>query len=243
MNRTWKIIKNILVGIVVAVALCMMIFTVVSVTTVNRNDRNLFGYQMYIVLSNSMSATDFDSGDLILVKRVKPSALQEGDIIAYVSQAGENFGETVTHKIRRKVVAEDGAPGFVTYGTTTGQDDEQIVTYSYIQGKYIGRLPKVGFFFNFLKTVPGYVLCILTPFLLLILWQAISFIRLLKRYRAEQMSGIKEEREKLEAERAETQKMLDELKNLKEKMGLEKAESEENSINALGVETKPESVE
>ena len=35
-------------------------------------DRSLFGYKAFIVLSDSMKATDFDAGDLVLVKEVDP---------------------------------------------------------------------------------------------------------------------------------------------------------------------------
>ena len=79
------IIKNILVWAVVVVAVCMMIFTIVSASTFDRTDRDIFGYKAFIVLSDSMAATDFDAGDLVLVKEVDPSTLQEGDIIAYQS--------------------------------------------------------------------------------------------------------------------------------------------------------------
>ena len=129
-----------------------MIFTIVSVNTFNRNDRNLFGMRFYIVLSDSMSATDFDAGDLVVVKEVDPTTLQPGDIIAYQSQNSENYGATVTHKIRAKTTDNNGNPGFITYGTTTGVDDETVVTYPFILGKYATALPKVGTFFQFLKT-------------------------------------------------------------------------------------------
>ena len=65
MKKVINIIKKILVWIVVIVAVSMMIFTIVSVSTFNRNDRHLFGYRAYIVLSDSMSKTDFDAGDLV----------------------------------------------------------------------------------------------------------------------------------------------------------------------------------
>ena len=68
MKKALNIIKTTLVWLVVLLAVSMMIFTVVSVTTFNRNDRDLFGFKMYIVNSDSMSATDFNAGDLILVK-------------------------------------------------------------------------------------------------------------------------------------------------------------------------------
>ena len=42
-----------------------------------------------------MAATDFNAGSLILVKEVPPSALKEGDIITFMSQDTDSFGETM----------------------------------------------------------------------------------------------------------------------------------------------------
>ena len=151
-----KILRAAAVWLIVALAACMMIFTVVSVATFDRADRNLFGYKAFIVLSDSMSKTNFNAGDLVLVKAVDPATLREGDIIAYTSQNSANYGETVTHKIRKITTDANGDPGFVTYGTTTDTDDETIVTYPYVLGKYEKHIPKVGMFFQFLKTTPGF---------------------------------------------------------------------------------------
>ena len=187
--KALNIIRSIFVWLMVALAVFMMIFTIVSVSTFDRADRNLFGYKAFIVLSDSMSKTDFSAGDLVLVKEVDPSTLKEGDIIAYTSQNTSNYGETVTHKIRKRTTDANGEPGFVTYGTTTDTDDETIVTYPYVLGKYQGRIPKVGTFFQFLKSTPGYIVCILIPFLLLILLEGIRCIRLFRKYKAEQHIG------------------------------------------------------
>ena len=199
-------------------AVCMTIFTVVSVNTFDRNDRNLFGYKMFIVLSDSMSKTDFDAGDLVIVKEVDPVTLQVGDIISYQSTNTDNYGETVTHKIRELTKDAEGNPGFITYGTTTDTNDENIVTYSFVLGKYQTHLPVVGKFFQFMKTTPGYIICILMPFLLLILTQGINSIRLFRKYKKEQQDELQEERAKIEADRAETQKMMAELLQMKAQM-------------------------
>ena len=114
MRKALNVIKNIFVWLMVALAVCMMIFTVVSVNTFDRADRSLFGYKAFIVLSDSMSKTDFAAGDLVLVKEVDPSTLKEGDIIAYSSQNTSNYGETVTHKIRKLTTDASGEPGFIT---------------------------------------------------------------------------------------------------------------------------------
>ena len=218
MKKAWKVISNILVWAVVAVAVFMMIFTIISVNTFNRNDRDLFGVKFYIALSDSMSKTDFDAGDLILVKEVDPTTLQEGDIIAYQSQNSENYGQTVTHKIRAKAKDADGNPGFITYGTTTNVDDETVVTYPFILGKYQMALPKVGTFFQFLKTPQGYIVCILIPFLLLIIYQGLNCVKIFKMYKAEQMAELQAEKDALEAQRKQSEDMMAQLLAMQKQM-------------------------
>ena len=233
--KALKVIRSVIVWLIVALAAAMMIFTVVSVSTFDRADRNLFGYKAFIVLSDSMSKTDFSAGDLVLVKEVDPSTLKEGDIIAYTSQNTSNYGETVTHKIRKLTTDANGEPGFITYGTTTDTDDETVVTYPYVLGKYSSHIPKVGSFFQFLKTTPGYIVCILVPFLLLILLEGIRCIRLFKKYKSEQQAELQAERDKIEADRAETQRMMQELLQMKAQMAQneqrpsEKADSDTTS--------------
>ena len=223
--KALKIIRSIFVWLMVALAVFMMIFTIISVSTFDRADRNLFGYKAFIVLSDSMSKTDFDAGDLVLVKEVDPSTLKEGDIIAYTSQNTSNYGETVTHKIRKLTTDANGEPGFVTYGTTTDTDDETVVTYPYVLGKYSSHIPKVGAFFQFLKSTPGYIVCVLIPFLLLILLEGVRCIRLFRKYKAEQQAELQAERDKIEAERAETQRMMQELLAMKAQMAQKSGET------------------
>ena len=215
MKKALSILKTTLVWLVVLLAVSMMIFTVISVTTFNRNDRSLFGYKMYIVNSDSMAATDFKAGALILVKEIDPSTLKEGDIITFMSQDPDSFGETVTHKIRRLTTDAEGNPAFITYGTTTGTDDETVVTFPYVLGQYQKQIPGLGIFFNFLKTTPGYFVCIFTPFMLIILYEAVKFFHLFRQYKQEQMEQMQAERDKLQAEKEENARMLEELKALK----------------------------
>ena len=49
--RILHIIKNTFILLLVIAAVSMMVFTIVSVTTFDRNDRDLFGYKAFIVLS------------------------------------------------------------------------------------------------------------------------------------------------------------------------------------------------
>jgi len=229
MNTTAKKILNIALKVVtwllVAFTVFMMIFTVVTVTTVDRNDRSIFGVKFYIVQTDSMSLSEnnkdmdvhFNAGDIVIIKNVDdPRALQAGDVIAFMSTNSVSYGETVTHMIREVRKTEDGKVlGYVTYGTNTGTDDEALVEPEYVLGAYSGKLPGVGNFFAFVKSTPGYIVCILVPFLLLILYNGVNVIRLFRKYKREQMEAMQAEKDKLEAERAENQRMMQELLALK----------------------------
>ena len=218
MKKVLGVVKTILVWLFVVLAVTMTIFTIVSVNTFNRNDRDILGYKAYIVNTDSMSKTDFKAGDLILVKEVDPSTLKEGDIITYMSQSTESFGETITHKIRKLTSDARGNPGFITYSTTTDQDDDTIVTYMYVLGKYEKTIPGVGSFFNFMKTPQGYIICIFIPFMILIVYQAVKFVIIFRRYKREQMEEMNAERERLETEREKNAQMMEELQALKQQL-------------------------
>ena len=239
MKKALSIIKTTFVWLMVLLAVTMMIFTVISCTTFNRNDRSLFGFKMYIVNSDSMAATDFNAGSLILVKEVDPSTLKEGDIITFMSQDTDSFGETITHKIRKLTTDAEGNPGFVTYGTTTGVDDETIVTYPYVLGQYQRHIPGIGTFFNFLKTTPGYFVCIFSPFMLIILYEGVKFFNLFRRYKKEQMDEMQAERDKIEAERLENAKMLEELRALKAQLDGGQAPATVTAAEETAIDTAP----
>lgn len=214
MKKVLNVIMSVLSTLMMIVAVCVMVFTIISVNTFNRQDRSLMGYKAFIVLSDSMSATDFDAGDLVLTKDVNPAELQEGDIIAYISENPDNYGEVVTHKIR--AVNPDGT--FTTYGTTTDTNDAYPVSWEQVLGKYDRAIPKVGAFFNFLKTTPGYICCIFVPFALLIMMQGLNTVKLFKQYKREQQEDIDRQKAELEQERLETKAMMEELLAMKKEL-------------------------
>ncbi len=236
MKKTLNLFKIVFTWLLVIAAVGMMVFTVISVNTFDRNDRDLFGYKAYIVRTDSMSTVNgdaskgyFSAGDLIFIKEVELSSLQEGDIISYTSTNTDNFGETVTHMIKSLTTDAEGKSGFITYGTSTGAKDENVVTYDYVLGKYTGKLQGVGKFFTFLKTTPGYIICILLPFMLLIGLQGFNSVRLFRKYKSEKLAEIEAERNKekaelqaereaMEAERKRQEEMMQKLLEMQAKM-------------------------
>lgn len=230
MKNKLNTIKEIVVWLIVIFAIGMMIFTIFSVSTFDQNDRSVFGYKFFISRSDSMSATDFDAGDVIFVKNVDPATLKEGDIIAYTSQNDASYGETITHKIREITTDENGDPGFITYGTTTDTNDETIVTYEYVIGKYVGKIPNIGSFFAFLKTIPGYLICILLPFLLLIGYYGWKSVKLFKKYRKEQEEELQAEKDKVAEEKRQSEEMMKELQSLRSQLAAKEGAQQEQQV-------------
>jgi hypothetical protein len=172
-------------------------------------------------MSNDDEDVYFYAGDVVLVKNLddeEKHSLEPGDVISFISQNSDSFGETITHMIRERTTNEDGDLAYRTFGTATGENDAVLVEPEYILGEYTGKIPKLGRFFNFLRTTPGYIVCILVPFLLLILWQGVNTVRLFRKYRAEQMADMKAERQKLAEEREQSAQMMRELQALREQL-------------------------
>ena len=142
MNTTTKKVLNIALKVVswllVAFTVFMMVFTIVTVTTVDKDDRSIFGIKFYIVLSDSMSKSEnnkdmdvhFNAGDIVLIKDLsfeERCNLEPGDIISFTSMNEsdkDTYWKTITHMIREVHVDSKGNVSYVTFGTNTGTNDE-----------------------------------------------------------------------------------------------------------------------
>ena len=226
--RIMQIVMKIISAALLAFTVFIMVFTIISVRNFNNQDRNILGYQFWVVRTDSMSPSEnnkdmdvhFSAGDIVISKRVDPTTLKEGDVITFMSMnPDDSAGQMITHMIRKPSYDKDGKLiGYVTFGTNTGADDESPAYLSDIKGVYVTKIPKAGHFFAFVKTKTGYIYCILIPFLLLILVNGVDVIRLFRKYKKEQTDALNAEKEEIAAERARNEDMLRELLALKEQL-------------------------
>ena len=247
LKKIADISAKIVAWLIIVFAAFMVIFTVFTVMTFDRNERSVFGFRFYIVQTDSMSRSEnnadmdvhFNAGDVIVVKQRKDNTkFEEGDIISFMSANTDSYGETITHMVREVRISETTGEviGYVTYGTNTGVNDEALVEPDYILGEYSAKLPAVGRFFAFVKTTPGYITCILIPFLLVILYNGINVIRLFKKYKGEQTAAINAEREQIEKEREENRRMMEELLALKAQLSQQNGTVESSDSARLNTE-------
>lgn len=196
-KKALKITGNVLT---VAVAILVVIMTVLTVFSMafNRDDTaSIFGVQAYVVKSDSMTP-EFAAGDVIFSEEVNPEELVAGDIITFISRDSASYGQTITHCIR-EVTTHNGKLAFITYGIATGVDDGTPAVASDVLGRYTFRIAGLGSFFEFLKSVPGYIVCILLPFLVIIGLQIANIVSAVRAARAEKAAAAAAERSRVEA--------------------------------------------
>ena len=227
LKKTLKISSYVFLGI----AIFMIAFALLSNFFMGEDKKGLFGIRSYIVLSDSMSATDFSAGDLIVTKEIDSSnnslvekEIKVGDIITFwydIHQNGQE--EMVTHKVRfiGEFTDEHGNPNgarcIVTYSTTTGLDDRPI-SYNSVIGKYSFSVPKVGYVVEFLQSTAGFFICIFAPLAIMVILQAISTAKVVKQ-------GLTERRETLENQKREyAQSALNEQERLRAELEALKAQ-------------------
>ena len=162
------------------------------------NDRSLFGYQLYIVLSDSMTP-EFKAGDLIITRQVDVSTLDVGDIITFRSIDPVSFNEVITHQIVDTTIIDNNV-AFITQGVNNTSQDLFPVLPSAILGEVRFSVPWLGNFFSFLGSVYGYILFIFVPFVLLGSYEVRTFVKYLKERKVLEQAKHQAEKEALLAE-------------------------------------------
>ena len=196
-KKALKITGNVLTVAVAILVVIMTVLTVFSMVFNRDGTASVFGVQAYVVQSDSMTP-EFAAGDVIFSEEVNPEELVAGDIITFISRDSASYGQTITHCIR-KVTTHNGELAFITYGIATGVDDGTPAAASDVLGRYAFRIAGLGSFFEFLKSVPGYIVCILLPFLVIIGLQIANIVSAVRAARAEKAAAAAAERSRVEA--------------------------------------------
>jgi len=228
-----KIGRLVLTVLLFAFVLVIMVFTVLSVSFNKDSGKGIFGYKFFVVLSDSMKATNFKSGDLVIVKSADASSVKVGDIIAFRTIDPNNYNQVVTHKVRA-ITQYDGKLAFTTYGTTTGVTDVYPAPADNLIGKYSFHIAGAGSVFQFLKSPPGYFTLVFIPFFVIIALQGFRFFRLLRQYKKEQQMEIAKEKAELDTAKQKTADMLAELRELREQLGVKTDPADVDAVSAFG---------
>jgi signal peptidase I len=112
-----KIIKGIFTAIMHISMICIIGCLLLTAVQRSKGEHpNLFGYTIYVILTDSMTG-ELEVGEAILSK--KTDDYEVGSIVTYVATSGVLTGQPITHKIV-KIYEENGVKMVQTAGVKKG---------------------------------------------------------------------------------------------------------------------------
>lgn len=159
MKITKKILK-ILAWIILIFIVFYIIFMIIQKMIWKDETPNFMGYKNFIVLTGSMEPA-LNRGDIIIVKETKN--IQKDDIISYKVQ-----NTVVTHRVV-KIKKENNKQYYITKGDANSGLDNEVINASNIEGKYLFKIPLIGYGILFFQTSLGttILICLLIISLLI----------------------------------------------------------------------------
>ncbi|MEG1710313.1 MAG: hypothetical protein RR054_01210 [Clostridia bacterium] len=229
--RTRKILSYVLDGISIIIFIVVLFIAISTLTAKAQGKKYVpfFGNAYIVPISDSMVGNNPDSfnvKDLLKIKILdekQQGELKEGDVITFeaaVTINNELRFDLVTHRI---VENDKVNKQYITRGDADaiGRVDENPVKYDEVVGQLVKVMPNGGEFFTFINSFWGFGLVIVLPSLLVVAYCAVMFIMNVKAANKEKNDAIKAEQDakiataenekiKLEAEKAELLKRLEE---------------------------------
>lgn len=146
-----------------------------------------FGNQALIVRSGSMTPT-IDIGSIVVARPIENGTYSKGDIIAFRSE--KDSKTLITHRV---VEVESGPDGvfYITKGDANEEKDNWSVERKNVLGKVAFTIPFAGKVLTFAKSELGFLIFIVIPALLVILLEAWSIVKELRKRKTESPFGFK----------------------------------------------------
>jgi len=124
-----------------------------------------------VVQGNSMSPV-IKTGDAVYITSADSSRLSVGDIVVFNDP--ENPRRSIVHRVVG-LEESDGSVYAVTRGDANAVNDPFMIPVNRVSGKVGMILPKAGLFLSFLSTPSGFILCVLCPFGVLLLYLMVKW--------------------------------------------------------------------
>ena len=188
LSRCFKIVlRSFLIAILVILLLIFGIIGICYVDSLYNSSKGitkepLFG--AYIVVTESMVPT-INVNDAIVIKRVDATNVNIGDIITFSSTDRYYNGLTITHRVVGKKVSSEGDYIYRTKGDNNVLEDTALVDIDNVYGKVLFKIPKVGYLKKFISSPLGFVLSIIIPVLMIILYEIYRVRKVIKQRDAE----------------------------------------------------------
>ena len=135
-------------------------------------------YGAYIIVSGSMEPI-IKVNDAIVIKRTDATNIKVGDVITYKSVEPSYYGIMITHRVI-DIINENGVTKYVTKGDHNETRDINPISIDQVYGKFIMRIPKIGYIQYFLATAYGWIIAIVIPCLGIIIYDIMKLVRTIR---------------------------------------------------------------
>ena len=184
-----RYINNLFIYLLYIIIIPIIIYDLFLIIETNINPEStpsFWGLKTFSIVSGSMEPT-IKINDVVIVKTVNQNDINLNDIITFKID-----NDTVTHRII-SIETVNGKTIYSTKGDKNKVSDIEKIEFEQIEGKYIGRIPKIGNLLTILKNkiIFAFILIIL---ILSFLWKRRIYSLKIKR---------KEKRERFEEKQKE----------------------------------------
>lgn len=176
---TQKIISYACIVILVLLAVFFVSNFIESKISAKKGKTYIPRFSLYTIISPSM-IPNINVYDVIFDVKVKdPSKIKKGDVITFVSRSAISNGLVVTHRVTR-VVKNDTGYEYFTKGDANLFEDSATAASESLIGKVIFKIPQLGRLQFLIKTKVGWLLCIVLPALLIIIFDILKLNKTMK---------------------------------------------------------------
>lgn len=168
-------------SMIIIYAIFILLFIILGfsfIQTARGKVPQILGYQMYVVVTDSMTGT-YDVGDVIIAKDVDLSTLVVGDVIAYNGEVGTYAGKVVTHRI----VSIDlvGEEYIIIARGDNNPDVDPVISGDQVNGKIIAKLGFVTTIYSIISNKYVFFGIVLVPLALVIYYQVYHIVKEVKK--------------------------------------------------------------
>jgi len=170
-----KFFKGVFTTIKVLFFIVLFAYVAFVLTQKFTNDGSVFGYRIFTVASESMRGV-YDVNDVIAIKDWDPNKLKVGDDIAYRGEEDRFAGKLIIHRIVKIEKNDKGERVFYTKGIHAEIVDPAIEVRQ-VLGKCVGIVPIITQINHAIYTKVGFILLVICPIVLLIIFEVIGSIK------------------------------------------------------------------
>ena len=176
-----KILSFLKYFILLIIVFCFLsVFFIVIFNVIEKKKGNKPIVNIYTIITPSMIPTINVYDSVVDVRVTSDEQLKVGDIITFHSNYIDTDGYTITHRIVKKQLNNNGQYYYITKGDNNESEDRGYIFLNDIEGKVLLKISQLGKVQEIFSSKYGWTLFILIPAIYIIIDDIIKIIRIYK---------------------------------------------------------------